>query len=443
MDYKFITTATIILASVLTAQSSWSQSEESLDLPKFCSKFPNNSKCKSIESPVSLESRDGEEYSCNFEFDPGILEPADKCKVKFTPEGITVYQEQGEKLELIDDERTTIEINIPRDHIFITNYQIWNKIDRWQLGFITEPTEKEPAQTNFLTVIVDEEKVETFAPQAKALGANKPEIIEPILTQLVNASPDIEQLLKTGVCEYCDLSNVDLSDAELERANLVGANLEGANLQGARLEGAYLLGANLQGADLTDANFKGANLTFANLTESTAIETDFEGVNLQGADLAQANLELAKLTAPALLRDADLNSAILIDADLRGANFNQANLQQANLTGANLDQIDVEIKDIPGNYSAGERFLDNSPIIALSGLTSKGIDFPTVFLGANLEGANFSNTSLNKVIFEGANLTNVNFTESSLSVEELEALEGVKLCGVTLSNGSNSDRDCE
>ncbi|MEL6578797.1 MAG: pentapeptide repeat-containing protein [Cyanobacteria bacterium J06621_12] len=442
MNYKFLTTATIILASVLTTQSGWSQDNKvDAELYEFCARFPSNSKCEGIETPISLESRDGEEFSCSFEFDPGELDQADECKVSFREDGITVYQELGEKLDLIDDERATKEIEIPRDRIFITNYQVWNKIHRWQLGFITEPTESKPVQTNFLVVLMDEEQAETFGLQARSLGANKPELIEPLLAESLNSAPELEQLIETGKCEYCDLSNADLSGVEIEKANLVGANLTGANLTGATMEGAYLLGANLTGADLTDTNLSGANLTFAKLTESTAVNVDFEAANLQSANLEQVNLEGADLTAPAFFQSANLSNANLIDAKLKGANFSRANLQQANLEGADLGRTDVELKNIPGNYSYGEQLIDNNSLLLnVIGVTSKGVDFYTDFLGANLEGANLSYTSLDKVNFERTNLTNVNLSESEL---EEENLESAKVCGVTMPDGSSNDRDCQ
>ncbi|MEL7077272.1 MAG: pentapeptide repeat-containing protein [Cyanobacteria bacterium J06582_2] len=442
MNYKFLTTTTVILASVLTTQVSFSQgSENEAELYKFCARFPSNTKCEGIETPVSLESRDGEEFSCTFEFDPGELDQADECKVSFREDGITVYQELGEKLELLDDERATKEIDVPRDRIFVTNYQVWNEIHRWELGFLTESTESKSAQTNFLVVLMDESQAETFTAPARSLGASKPELIEPLLAAAVNSTPDLEQLIETGECEYCDLSNADLSEVEIEEANLVGANLTGANLTSAAMESAYLVGANLTGADLTDTNLSGANLTFANLTEATAVNTDFEAANLQSANLSNANLEGADLTAPAFLQSANLSNANLIEAKLKGANFKRSNLQQANLEGAELGKTDVELKNIPGNYSYGERLLDtNAPLIGLIARTSKGVDFYTDFLGANLEGANLSYTDLDDVNFERANLTNVNLSESELEEDNLdEAL----VCGVIMPDGSASDRDCQ
>ena len=75
---------------------------------------------------------------------------------------------------------------------------------------------------------------------------------------------DLEKLLKTNVCQKCDL----------EEANLIGANLKGADLTGTDLTKANLWGANLNNANLTDAdlidailqnaeNFNTANTTGA------------------------------------------------------------------------------------------------------------------------------------------------------------------------------------
>ena len=66
---------------------------------------------------------------------------------------------------------------------------------------------------------------------------------------------DLEKLLKTNVCQKCDL----------EEANLIGANLEGADLQMANLKGANLTEANLTEAVLQNANLEKANLQEANL----------------------------------------------------------------------------------------------------------------------------------------------------------------------------------
>lgn len=441
MKYKFITTISIALASALTAQFSLAQTaENSNELFELCSKFPNNTKCKGIEVPIPIEERSGEEVNCNFRFDPGDFNQEGECKLVFNEQGITVYQEQGDKIELLDNKRDTSETKITSDRIFITNYQLWNKIHRWEVGFSPENSGEQQSQTNFMVVFMDKDQAESLATKIESLSSSKPELVAEILSSSVYQKPDINQLLETKECEYCDLSNADLSGVDLEGANLVGANLQGANLQQANLEVAYLLGANLQGADLTDADFTGTNLAFATLNEATLVSTDFEGANLQQADLQQANLEGADLTAPSFLKGANLQGANLTDANLGGANLEQTNLQGANLQGANLRRIDVKLKDIPNNYSFGERAADYFIGFPVFGLSSGGVDFDTNLDGANLKGANLSNTDLKKVSFGRANLTNVNFTESNLDEDDLEE---ATVCGVTLADGSKSDRDCK
>jgi uncharacterized protein YjbI with pentapeptide repeats len=94
---------------------------------------------------------------------------------------------------------------------------------------------------------------------------------------------DVDKLIKTRACQWCDLGGVELSGAKLSHADVSGANLSkaklsGADLSGADLSGAYLRDADLSGADLTDTYLRDANLTGANLS----------GTNLPGADLTDA-----------------------------------------------------------------------------------------------------------------------------------------------------------
>ncbi len=439
MNDKLFTLISVILTSVFTTQFSLAQTAEtSNEIYKLCSRFPKNSKCKGIEVPIPLKERSGEKVNCSFIFDPGEFNQAGECKIIANQQGITVYQEQGDKIEFLEDKRVTAAINIPGDRIFATNFQKWNKIHRWEVGFLPNNSES-GNKTNFMVVFLKQDQAESLTNEIESLSSSKPEIVKQVLAQERNLAPDLQQLLETKECEYCDLSNADLSGVDLEGANLVGANLRNANLVGANLEAAYLLGAKLDGADLTDADFTGVNLTFGSLPEATLVSTDFEGANLQQANLEQANLTGADLTAPCYLHKANLRRANLTDANLGGANLKQTNLQQANLTGANLGKIDVKLKNIPNNYSFGERVADQFTIINVLGITSRGVDFFTNLQGANLKGANLRSTDLDRVVFGNANLTNVNFSESNLDQEDLEE---AKICGVTLADGSMSDRDC-
>ncbi|MEM8723538.1 MAG: pentapeptide repeat-containing protein [Cyanobacteria bacterium P01_G01_bin.39] len=478
MNYKFFIPLSLTLAAVLTTTASRAQiPETSNEIYKLCSKFPKNSRCKGIEVPISLKERSGEKVSCNFIFDPGQFKQVGACKITVEEQGITIYQEQGDKIELIEDQRATTEIKIPRDRIFITNYQLWNKIHRWEIGWMPEESSQKQNKTNFMVVLLNEDLAESLTPQITSLSTSKPEMLAEISASVdsptstpesgsdgrvirltTDRSPSSQSplhrpkknvpevtssnmtlLLATKVCQYCDLSNVDLSGVDLKGANLVGANLQGANLKGANLEAAYLLGANLQDADLTNAQFKGVNLTFGTLNRATLINTKLEAANLQQADISQTDLTGADLSAPCFLEGANLEQANLTGANLRGANLEQANLKQANLVGANLSRTDVKLKNIPNNYSFGERLGDLLIGFPIFGLSSGGVDFKTKLDGANLEGADLRASDLKKVDFGKANLTNVNFTEAKL---DEETLESATLCGVTLADGSQSDRDC-
>lgn len=96
----------------------------------------------------------------------------------------------------------------------------------------------------------------------------------------------LQQLLSTNQCNFCDLSR-----AGLVQSNLSGARLSGANLQGANLSQANLSGADLSGANLTDATLFGANLTGANLRGAILNGTDLRNAYLVNADFGGKTLE--------------------------------------------------------------------------------------------------------------------------------------------------------
>ncbi|MBA4417234.1 MAG: pentapeptide repeat-containing protein [Syntrophus sp. (in: bacteria)] len=94
---------------------------------------------------------------------------------------------------------------------------------------------------------------------------------------------DLDKLLETKKCQWCDLGNADLSGAQLSGADVSGANLYGANLSKANLSGANLSAAYLHSADLSWANLSDAYLREANLNGAI-----LSNVNLTGADLSEA-----------------------------------------------------------------------------------------------------------------------------------------------------------
>jgi uncharacterized protein YjbI with pentapeptide repeats len=143
-----------------------------------------------------------------------------------------------------------------------------------------------------------------------ALKRRAPVIVLSLIA-LLSAVPDVlfafnqknlDTLLATRRCEWCDLSNADLSREDLPRARLSNSNLSGANLSGADLSE-----ANMSNANLANANLSGANLTSAFLKGALAKGANFSRANLHNSTLDKANLQGADLT------DADLTKASLSD----------------------------------------------------------------------------------------------------------------------------------
>lgn len=111
---------------------------------------------------------------------------------------------------------------------------------------------------------------------------------------------DIQRLLKTNNCEYCDLRDAELSGIKLNRAFLRYAEMMKANLENAELPFADFIAANMRKANLKGANLEGAN---------------FMHTKLEGANLSESNLKGTDM------RDARLSETNLNNADVRGADF--------------------------------------------------------------------------------------------------------------------------
>ena len=131
---------------------------------------------------------------------------------------------------------------------------------------------------------------------------------------------DLDKLLATRQCAFCDLKAARLADM---------------SLPGTRLSGAILSDAELTDADLSQGNLRNAMLARANLSRANLSGADLSRANLSHALLSHANLSHAKLLG-ADLPNADLSDADLSDADLSRADLSGADLSHANLFGTIL-----------------------------------------------------------------------------------------------------------
>ena len=123
-----------------------------------------------------------------------------------------------------------------------------------------------------------------------------------------------QQLISTGECPNCDLSQASMVYMDLSKANLEGADLSYANLSRVDLSGADLQGADLAGAVLFNANLTGANLAGADLTGADLRQAYLVGAILDGATLDYATFQGAvgmpeTITSPQVLFDMGLDEA--------------------------------------------------------------------------------------------------------------------------------------
>lgn len=164
---------------------------------------------------------------------------------------------------------------------------------------------------------------------------------------------DLEQLLETNDCRFCDLRDADLSGTDLSGAILSGADLSDANLADANLSNAKLIDAQLISTNLSGANLIGANLTKALLNNANLLDADLTGTTLILADL----------------KDADL-----MGANLMGTNWIEAtNITESQLSFASqLDEITLPDASKP-TFCQGEETLNG-----LTGSVSSQEGFPFV-----------------------------------------------------------------
>ena len=190
-------------------------------------------------------------------------------------------------------------------------------------------------------------------------------------------SEHTRQLLSTGQCMGCDLTNAGLVMANLAGANLKGAdlsraNLSRANLAGADLSGANLTGASLFGANLTGANLSGANLVAADLRDALLVQTNLTATSLTNANMLGAigvpqsagtaedfyRMGMAEAERDNFKRAIDLfNQALTMKPDMANAYMSRglARYHLGDRTGAIEDTKQAETLYIAQNNQDGQQ----------------------------------------------------------------------------------------
>ncbi|MEO0756367.1 MAG: pentapeptide repeat-containing protein [Cyanobacteria bacterium J06648_16] len=183
-------------------------------------------------------------------------------------------------------------------------------------------------------------------------------------------NPDhVRQLVRTGDCPGCDLSDTVLSGLNLHGANLQDADLGGTQFQNVQLNRANLSGANLSGANFVGTGMQGANLQAASLVDASSFF--FCSVFSANGSEVSAN-EISDCVAGLLFRqlgpqlcddsyglaeelgdfiglcaeDPEALFLASIGAFYGGGNLTGLNLIGADLTGADLTGADLSGSDL-------------------------------------------------------------------------------------------------
>jgi uncharacterized protein YjbI with pentapeptide repeats len=413
---------------------------------ELCSRFPDNPKCEGYDVPVLMDNRPGYPINCLFRL-AVHGSPSRQCKIELTNDGgITAYQETGDPVEYLNNQRTTIAIPIAHSQIFSLNYQAQRRTSKvflfikesdyfggLEIGFLAESASVYGNRSNFVNFYTSPAIAASLhhkLARSRSLLSSS-EIVEFISvgdSDASNTAEAVQRLQETKICIRCNLSGANLEDIDLSGVNLEGANLEGATLRESQLTSAYLMGANLRRANLLEAKLTSSELRFAILAGAELTHANLQGANLSHADLQGANLSEAHLIAPTTMQQTNLANAILKEADLRGIN-----LEGANLVGANLEDADLRSTRLNG---ATIPILNPSMIVDPGLFTIQTVvEFTTNLRGANLSGANLTRTDLDNALLLNANLSNAILNKTDL--------DDANLCNAMMPDGSMSSQGCE
>jgi uncharacterized protein YjbI with pentapeptide repeats len=233
-------------------------------------------------------------------------------------------------------------------------------------------------------------------------------------------------LAAATVLSTLDFTGADFSDMDLRGANLRGALLESVCLDRADLSGAILERAILAHASLRDARLDGACLREANLGKAALVgaslaEAKLEKTILMGTDLSHACLRGAVFDGVMLYetvltdadaRDLEAPGLALVECQVQGLDLSGAILPRScfielDLTGVNLSNASIERGCFVTCFARGVCF-DGVRFSQVSFAKACVLDEAS-FVGADLRGCNFRETSMRNCDLRGARLDGADF----------------------------------
>jgi uncharacterized protein YjbI with pentapeptide repeats len=209
-----------------------------------------------------------------------------------------------------------------------------------------------------------------------------------------------------------------LAEAFLDGIRAPGVKLAGANLLRTDFSEADLKGADLRGALVHKTCFRAARLQAANLEKLVALEADFSYANLS---------------------EAQASGALFNGADLIGASCDKAMLNEASFWAADLTRASFRNADLSHAY-----FVANPPTKGWSSVLLGWMAYRSKLnlddkrRDIQLEGADFTEATLDRAVLSGLCLRPAIWTGASFSGAQLDGcdLEYLSLPGADFSYAS-------
>jgi uncharacterized protein YjbI with pentapeptide repeats len=222
-----------------------------------------------------------------------------------------------------------------------------------------------------------------------------------------------------------DLSNADLSGNVIKEANLKKAKLQGANLSNTRFVKCDLSGAIISWAILNKTIFEDSTMEDAVIKSSTFNKVQFKSSIIRKSsmpesvfnecEIIQSTFSFSDLTHTTFNKGyfykSEVQSCKMKGASITGIIINDTNFMDSDLAESIIHGKIIESSHFSGCILVKANFSETS-------FKGRLWSEPT-FLAAKAKGANFKHCRMYGVDLSHADLENADFTDSSLNLVEI------------------------
>ncbi|MGE4263158.1 MAG: DUF2169 domain-containing protein [Desulfovibrio sp.] len=272
--------------------------------------------------------------------------------------------------------------------------------------------------------------------QSFAKAGLDPAKLKPQPPELVLAAAKGQGDMRGATIKDLDFSGQDLSGLDLTKTRISKCLFKGANLAGARFEQAIVKGCDFSGADLTGvvldrAVFKECVLDKASLRRATGEMTVIQKSSLKGTDLTgsgfgqlivqQSCMEGLRLDQGgyrlSIFSEGDATGLCADGARFEKCVFKKVGLSKASFRGISTDALLLHTcAGEQASFANSELFKFRiSHDSAFPGLNLRGVTWKQGYCKkADLTGADFQGSELERTIFDSCSLVNTNLAKVKL-----------------------------